>query len=669
MKYNLVRLQYLSTVWHHLYRSVWLFPLTVLVTIILLSFVNISGSSVGMYDGVLNPTTKSKSSVINLEPRAIRSDEWLVNTQMTIAQEKADYPVINTNIGEGQDMSVVLDVPYKEWSVLFKPQNLIFFIAPLDFAFAFKWWFLGGLLAVSAYFFFLKLVPGRRFAAACFGTILFFTPMVQWWYQTITILPIALGFLILTLFISLHETQTTKKRLLLSASLAYLFTVFALVMYPPFQVPILLTVVFFYGSYVLYFWLEKKPSRKTLLRSLSYVSAATLVALSIVGLFLLQHQNTISTVINTAYPGKRDIPPGNYPAGAAFAGHLSVFLKSDSSAKTYKELYPVGSNQSESSNFALPTIIFLAISLILLAWYRKKIDKLTLYLLSGMSVACVVFYLNMFLPIGHTIYRFMALNLVPHNRLLIGLGFAGLILLALLVRVSSSRKLIINNSIALFMLTVVSIVSLLLTYILDQRSPGFITEPLVAIIASLFIPASLYFLCRSKLNLALLSLAILSILSGFNVNPFERRLDEITNTGFSNIIRTIGNKDPEARWVSNNLVLENYASANGVKTLSGTYSYPQLDIWRSIDPTRKSDYIYNRYAHVSFMFDDSQQKPNFKLPAGDNFMVNISPCDSFFDKYNVRYFYNTSPITSKCLQPIARVDTPLAASVFIYKKI
>ncbi|HEV7453669.1 MAG TPA: hypothetical protein VGO07_00250, partial [Candidatus Saccharimonadales bacterium] len=163
--------------------SVWLFPLIITIALLLLTVFKISGSSMGIYNTLLYGGGKKDSSLLFNKPREIRSDEWVVNTQMTIAQKNNHFARINHNIGQGQDMSVVLDVPYAEWSQIFKPHNLAFFVLPLEFAFALKWWLMAWLLIISCYFFVLSLLPGRRLLAAGISLSLLCGGMIQWWYQ------------------------------------------------------------------------------------------------------------------------------------------------------------------------------------------------------------------------------------------------------------------------------------------------------------------------------------------------------------------------------------------------------------------------------------------------------------------------------------------------------
>src|SRR5207237_218388 len=109
-------------------------------------------------DILYGPGHKDSKLLLN-KPREIRSDEWVWNSQMIMAQASNHYARINSNLGHGMDMSLIIDVPYKDWSAVFRPQNLAFLILPFQYAFAFKWWLMAYLLVLAAYFFVLFLLP------------------------------------------------------------------------------------------------------------------------------------------------------------------------------------------------------------------------------------------------------------------------------------------------------------------------------------------------------------------------------------------------------------------------------------------------------------------------------------------------------------------------------
>src|SRR6266545_7506635 len=217
--------------------SIWLFPAVITVVLLLLTVFGINGSSIGTYNTLFyGDGAKDRQLVLGV-PRDARSDEWLVNTQMTIAQAEANYPRINENIGNGHDMSLGADAPYRDWSAVFKPHNWAFFILPFDNAFAFKWWFIGYLLVLSCYFFIISLLPKKRLWAALISLTIFFNPFVQWWYLSGTMAPLYYSLFAATVFMRLFSAKNRLRMVLWGGLLAYLVTCFALIFYPPFQIP------------------------------------------------------------------------------------------------------------------------------------------------------------------------------------------------------------------------------------------------------------------------------------------------------------------------------------------------------------------------------------------------------------------------------------------------
>src|SRR5882724_2794072 len=85
--------------------SIWLFPASLLAILVLLTVFKISGSSIGTYYSYFYGNKPDPALLLN-RPRPIRSDEWLVNTQMGLAQKNEGYPRTNYNIGNGEDMSL-----------------------------------------------------------------------------------------------------------------------------------------------------------------------------------------------------------------------------------------------------------------------------------------------------------------------------------------------------------------------------------------------------------------------------------------------------------------------------------------------------------------------------------------------------------------------------------
>lgn len=290
-------------------KSIWLFPLILTLILISLSLLEINGSSIGIYNQFFFGNREDPSLILN-QPRAIRSDEWVVNTQMTIAQSNNAYEEINKNIGNGSDMSLIIDAPHSGFSQLFKPHNLSFFIMPFEKAFAFKWWVMGYFLVLSSYFFILALMPNKKLLAVILSLSLFFAPFVQWWYQFITLGPMYYTLFAGTLFIYITRAPNRRQKILLTAALIYTLTCLALVQYPPFQIPCILAMALFVIGYLLE--IKSNGAKNIFKGTLSYALAACVVAGIFTGIFLYEKREIVNTVENTAYPGKRIVKSGGY---------------------------------------------------------------------------------------------------------------------------------------------------------------------------------------------------------------------------------------------------------------------------------------------------------------------------------------------------------------------
>ena len=104
------------------------------------------GSSVGSYQSIFHGPEAEDPNLLLNTPKPIRSDEWFVNTQIALAQRYNNFEQVNELIGEGTDVSVLVDVPYRDWSIIFKPHHLGYFVFSFTTAFALSWWLMAFVL-------------------------------------------------------------------------------------------------------------------------------------------------------------------------------------------------------------------------------------------------------------------------------------------------------------------------------------------------------------------------------------------------------------------------------------------------------------------------------------------------------------------------------------------
>ena len=81
---------------------------------------------------------------------------------------------------------------------------------------------------------------------------------------------------------------------------------------------------------------------------------------------------------------------------------------------------------------------------------------------------------------------------------------------------------------------------------------------------------------------------------------------------------------------------------NGVPTINSTNTYPNLELWRKLDPAGNYEDIYNRYAHVSVEF--TEEDTSFELLYTDSILLKLSYKD--FRKTGVKYIVSLEELAS-----------------------
>ena len=621
---------------------VWVFPALVIGTALVLSVLQISGTSAGLYDYMLG---RNHSDQLFGEPRTVRSDEWIVVTPSVVAQYNESFPVHNPDVGSGQDMSIVLDAPYADWSMLFRPHNLVFFILPLGIAFALKWWALSAGIALAVYGLVLLLYPRRYLVAALLGGIMLFSPFIQWWYQSATILPIVYGLLGIISVVKLTESKDRKSTLIWFAVLSYITVCFALIMYPAFQltvalVSLALTIAILRGRDTLHLLWRR--------RNLLLLSGAAVIAGAIVGLFLWQHHDAVQASLNTVYPGSRNISSGGFNVFQLVSWPLSYLLQSGANSMAF------GNNQSEVSNFLLVGFVISPLLVYLSIRHKNtfsKLEKSLLYVSVGLAIIIAV---RMFVPFGSELFSLVGLSKVPHSRLFIGLGLINLVLLVVALARSTKKlppkwwKALADRQQLVFFGVIIVIYATFVYATVRHFNPvGVGPFEAIAVVLGFSVPSTLLLSSYRQLRIVgLAGVLILGIGSTLLVNPLYRDVG-VTNNEFSRYVAETERKD-SYYWVANDSsILSAIMLASSAEVYGGVNTYPQTEVWEKYFPGTKD--IYNRYAHIRFLFDSEVSGRSLSLIQSDSFFVHISPCDSMLQDLNIRYIVSEKPLTAACL--------------------
>lgn len=643
-------------------RLEYLFPAAVLGVATLLAVLRISGTSVGMYQVLLYGSQNHDPDLILGEPRSIRSDEWSVWTPWTLAQAQVGFDEKNKLYAAGQDLTTS-DVPVKNWVMLFKPDLWPFFILPLEQAFALSWW-LRSLMLLLATYVVLLLISGRNVLVSALGAVAFmFSPYFQWWYTSpVSLVDVAsFGLLASYFYVEILREDRTRILILYLVACAYFAVCFFLMLYPPGQIPmawlfLLLGIgcLFSDRSRLIWPWLRKK------LLAMGIAGALVLLALFA---FYLQYRGIITTIRQTEYPGQRRIQPGTLLLGPArlLGGFYNVQL-----------LYgvppsPFGPNQSEAASFFMLSLFILPICaffMIRSAVARRGLDTILLALVLFQLLALA--WMTLGLP--PLFAKLTLLDFTQPYRVWLALGISNLLLLYYYL-----YRLQIPSSphYGLLCLAYAALVFGAVWYLgfsMRAASPPLGLSHVVVLIISLA-SALLLFLLLTRRRLAFTILfTAFSLASAFDVNPLYRGLGPVLNTQLSQAIRSIDKQAPPGSYwvVYGNGIFANYLAANGAHVLNGTYAYPNVQFWRSFDPSGQFATSYNRYGHMIV----ERPLPSgglFATGRGDSWTLHIDPCSPLLREAGVRYYMFFEPASDACLAPLGDIRYP-ALHIYLYSR-
>lgn len=631
----------------------FLYPILISCLVLILSFFHIHGSSIGIYNESLLDKSE-QTSLFFSRYRAIRSDEYLVGTPMLISQKLNNTPLINQDMGE-ENNSGMSDFPSNSFFSIFKPQSWIFFLSnDLEFSFSFHWWIRFALLLISTYLLILELTKKNLLLAITGSLLFFFTPFIQWWLITSVLYSISFG---IFFFLRLIKERNWKKQILYGLGLTYWVISFALILYPPFQIPLMYVAIFLGLGFLLEkrkVFFTNKDNLKKLLLIFSGIIAITIFFLL---LFFNQFKEVIEITTNTVYPGARFISAGQGSLYQLFNGFYNILMQKDSNGAPF-------ANQSEASNFfilSLPLIVWIIYKGIALFKEKRTIDYIGL----SLTICLIFFSAFYFLPLPDFLSKYTGMYMVPATRMYIGIGFANYLLIFYMLTKNYykvSRKKILDLIIAIS-LTILTGLLIYKTghfyYNLNPQSfewPTIISPDIKILMVTIFVSIIMGLLLFGYKKIFITLFLIYGIASSIYVNPLYKGLDILINTDLANYIEEVSTED-DSKWIAyDNNMLAQYALANNASIINGIHLYPQFKIWEVLDPEKEYMDIYNRYAHINISeYEEGEEYIRLLYP--DALEVNISPCDPKWDRLNVKYIITNQDMSSySCLE--LRKDFP-----------
>jgi hypothetical protein len=624
------------------------FLLAVWTAFLLLVVVGIHGSSTAVTTGwwspdrpysgyLLSPPHFSSLNEMQLrdplmgQPRWIRWDELSIATPLALAQlaHKPRFPVVNTNIGGGQNMLVTPHWPVLHIVTLSRPATWGYFLFGAQRGLAWHWWF-QVFACFTALYLLLEIILKGRKGLAAFGAFWFCgSSYVVCW----SLWPAHVAFFAaLSCLSAYHLLKSEKLRVQIIAAILLGLSLagFVMFVYPPWQVSLgYLFLAIFAGLFVRdKLYLSCKPL--TLARVLC-IAGAALIAGGLIGSFLVTCWSDFKLMSETVYPGRRVSLGGDYSFAAIFKGLYNYFTIYDGG------LPPFLVNQSESASFYyLFPAVFLA--LVLSNRFRRTFGVvgwlLVIYLI------CMLAFFMVGLP--EPVAKATLMSYVPPYRADVAIGLASIILcvysLSLSKNLNEGDQGIWVKLMPLATGVLVIVLFILHGLALTKVIGSYLPVNLVLFFSTIAGVLS-YLLLSGRSKTFCLLMGIIVVLTTATFNPLCTNLDHIYKSELAEqVVRLNTESNGRPLWVCYGSVHPGIlVAALGGRSLSGVQWPPQLSLWREFDPLGGYQAVYNRYAHFQLAFEPSDLRIGFEKTGEDSFILRISPNNPILMTKGARY--------------------------------
>lgn len=596
------------TFWDKVYKYRYVIGIIVLAFCVLFS---LSGSSLSYWNLILNPGSSAADVTTFRTANPFRSDEFAVNSVLAIAQGEnvaQDYPYFSDIVrGTSTDMFIVYGQPVKSFAAIFRPFQLGYLFLGTSRGLSFFWCARLIALILVSFEFGMKLTNQKKKWALMYTLFISFSPIVQWWFAINGLVEmLVFGQLCVLMLNAYMRNNNRKKRILYSLLFFWSGGCYILVFYPAWQVCLgylflCLFIVTVIDNRKVFKWKTKTD--------LPIILITFLIVFSLLGIILYRSADTISAVMNTAYPGKR-VSTERFNLLELFAYGYNLFLpfvEPDGVVSwTFIDMFPLG--------------IILSIYVMI---RNKKADK---YLI-GLLLTFLILILLYTCPVPVFILKITLLSQVPAMRIILCFGMINILLLFRSVSLMTKPLNLWAT------LTVSAVYSFVVCILTKKLLSAFeLSNVMLVVIFIIFMTGALVFLLKDKhymnTTLCVLFGTVLAV-CGFMVNPIQKGLDFIFENETVKTVREIAKEDKTGKWIvdtgafpSNNIPL-----LAGASTITCTNVYPQTDTWKKIDKNGEYEEIYNRYAHILAQIVPSESESSFELIQADYMKVNISVSD------------------------------------------
>ena len=135
-----------------------------------------------------------------------------------------------------------------------------------------------------------------------------------------------------------------------------------------------------------------------------------------------------------------------------------------------------------------------------------------------------------------------------------------------------------------------------------------------------------------------------ALITGVYIRPITKGTYAVDSKPLAKEIQSIVKTDKKSKWIAygGGIVLSGFSVACGAPTINSVNTYPNMELWKKLDPSGQYNEVYNRYAHIDIDFTDSDT--SMELLQADCMRIHLSYKDLV--KTDVKYIVALVTLTS-----------------------
>lgn len=571
-----------------------------LVVFVILVLFKVNFSSLDMWITYLNEDTNLSSTIIG-EPRAIRSDEWLVYTPLMLAQAQNDswYNQYNSNVEQGNYNMMINNLPVFNLTIISHPLQWGFLLFGMEYGYSWYWAMKMILLFLVSIELVMIITKKNEILSLAGGILLALAPCMMWWLSTSIPDAFIYGIAIIILFhyyVENVQNYKIKNKLLIALGMIITIPGFAMTLYPAYQIPLAYLIAgFLIIDFINHFKQIKKQDYIIMISTL-------ILSLAMVGYFIIISWNDIMVQMNTVYPGARFETGGTFNINNFVQYFTNVFLFSNQAVGN--------TNACEISTYIYPFAAMLILSIYAITNKKNNIKENKLFVV--LSVLFIFFFAWCYIGFNNLFAKITFLYNSQAERTGLVLGLIGTLICLIILSKYKKNEIFTN-----LQATIITTIIIIASYIILKNSAYYSYFSMIKLeIIFILVFLMTYFLLTTNKNGFSVVILIVALISGLLVNPITIGTKIFTETELYSQIQEIEEENENALWIGHSDTNAQYLLACGVNTLNGTNIYPNFNWLNIVDPEKKYEQIYNRYAHINIELGN---ETNFELIYGDNY--------------------------------------------------